>query len=111
MKEEILNGIAASNGRATGKVRVIRPGTNRSEFQDDEVLVTRLTDPSMIMMMSKACAIVCDVGGMVSHPAIVSREMGTPCVVATKKATEVLKDGMMVEVDGSNGKIYLMEDE
>jgi pyruvate,water dikinase len=61
-------------------------------------------------MMAKAAAIVTDIGGLTSHPAIVSREMGTPCVVSTKVATTTLKDGMTVRVDGSSGKVYLIED-
>jgi len=110
MEKLILEGIAASVGQATGKVRIVESRADEPNFQDGEVLVTRLTNPTMIMMMAKASAIITDVGGMISHPAIVSREMGTPCVVATKTATEVLKTGMIVRVDGTNGKVYLIEE-
>jgi pyruvate, water dikinase len=105
----ILEGIAASIGEAIGEVRLVKSRADAPKFQDGEVLVTRLTNPTMIMMMAKACAIVTDIGGLTSHPAIVSREMGTPCVVSTKIATSILKNGMTVRVDGSNGKIYLIE--
>ena len=60
----------------------------------------------MIMIFSKATAIVTDIGGLTSHPAIVSRELDIPCVVGTEKATKVLKDGMKVRVDGEKGIIY-----
>ncbi|MDO8443940.1 MAG: PEP-utilizing enzyme [bacterium] len=111
MEKEILTGIAASIGEATGRVRIVHSSADAPNFQDGEILVTKLTNPTMIMMMAKAAAIVTDVGGLTSHPAIVSREMGTPCVVSTKVATTVLKDGMLVRVDGKNGKIYLIEEE
>ncbi|EKE20286.1 MAG: hypothetical protein ACD_8C00026G0002 [uncultured bacterium] len=111
MKKEtlILSGIAASIGVGTGKVRIVKSSADTSSFLDGDVLVTRLTNPTMIMMMSKASAIVTDVGGLTSHPAIVSREMGTPCVVSTKNATTVLKNGMTVKVDGTHGKVYLID--
>lgn len=109
MEKIILEGIPASTGVAGGKVKIVHSSADSSKFQDGEVLVTRLTNPTMIMMMAKASAIVTDIGGLTSHPAIVSREMGTPCVVSTKNATSILKDGMLVKVDGSKGKIYLIE--
>jgi len=60
----------------------------------------------MTPLMNRAAAIVCDIGGMTSHPSIVSREMGIPCVVATKNATTLLRDGMRVIVDGDKGVVY-----
>jgi len=111
MQKEILKGIAASSGKATGKVKIVHSAADSPRFQEGEVLVTRLTNPTMIMMMAKASAIVTDVGGLTSHPAIVSREMGTPCVVNTKTATSDLKNGMLVKVDGTAGKVYLVGEE
>ncbi len=110
MEKLILKGIAASSGQATGKVRVVQSSADTPNFIDGEILVTHLTNPTMIMMMSKASAIVTDVGGLTSHPAIVSREMGTTCVTATKIATSVLKDGMMIKVDGTKGEVFLIEE-
>lgn len=110
MNHEILKGIAASSGQAAGKVRIIEPGADRTQFQNGEVLVTRLTDPSMIAMMAKASAIITEVGGLTSHPAIVSREMGTPCVTSAKNATTVLQNGMTVLVDGNSGLVHLIEE-
>lgn len=105
-KIKILKGIGASGGSAQGKVRVVRSVKDSNKFKEGDVLVTRITDPSMVVMMGRAAAIVCDIGGLTSHPAIVSREMGIPCVVNTKKATKKLKNGTAVKVDGDKGVIY-----
>lgn len=107
----ILSGVPASPGTAQGEVRVVKGTEDENIFKKGEVLVTRLTDPSMLSMMAKSAAIVTNIGGMTSHPAIVSREFGIPCIVATQKATQVLKDGMLVEVNGSTGEILLIEGE
>lgn len=103
----ILKGIGASAGVVKGTVKVIK-NLNYSfdDFNGGDILVVRITNPSMIMIMTKVAAIVTDIGGITSHPAIVSRELGIPCVVGTEKATKVLKDGMKVMVDGRKGIIY-----
>jgi phosphoenolpyruvate synthase/pyruvate phosphate dikinase len=104
-----LEGQGVSAGKIRGKVKVVTGSEDADKFEDGNVLVTRITDPTMIMMMSQASAIVTDIGGMMSHPAIVSREMGIPCVVATKEATTKLKDGMTVEVDGTAGTVTVIQ--
>lgn len=104
----ILEGIGASPGIASGKVKIISSYGEAIGFRKGDVLVAKITDPSMVMAMSNSAAIICDIGGIGSHPAIVSREMGTPCVVNTKKATKILKNGDEVKVDGKTGKIYLL---
>lgn len=86
-KKLILKGAGASPGRARGRVRVVPPNNLDVEFKEGEILVTTMTNPSMVFLMAKARAIVTDIGGITSHPAIVSRELGIPCVVATSKAT------------------------
>ncbi len=102
----ILKGTAASVGRVQGKVKIVKDIHDSASFEEGSVLVTRITDPSMVMMMAKSIAIVCDIGGITSHPSIVSREMGIPCVVNTKTATTVLKDEQEIIVDGSTGEIF-----
>ena len=103
----ILKGTGASAGEVEGIVKVIKSlDYSSSEFEEGDILVTRITNPSMIMIMTKAVAIVTDIGGLTSHPAIVSRELGIPCVVGTKEATKVLKNGMKIKVDGKKGVIY-----
>lgn len=105
-KKVLLKGTPASQGIASGKIRVVSGVEDAGDFEEGEILVAEITDPSMTIMIGKAAAIVTDIGGVTSHPAIVSRELGIPCVVATQKATSVLKDGMKIEVDGSKGEIY-----
>ncbi|MBI5035750.1 hypothetical protein HZC09_00250 [Candidatus Micrarchaeota archaeon] len=103
-----LRGLGTSPGKAKGKVRIVSGPKDEALFGEGEVLVAKITDPTMVMMMNRACAIVCDIGGMTSHPSILSRELGIPCVVATKDATTKLKDGQEVEVDGSDGTVRLV---
>ena len=104
----ILKGIAASGGTADGIVKVVSGVKDVPNFQEGYILVAEMTEPSMVVMMNKAAAIVTDKGGLTSHPAIVSRELGIPCVVATKEATKILKDGLRVRVDGTKGEVYLL---
>lgn len=106
----ILTGIAASAGVAEGVVKIVHGAKDISSFEEGQILVAEMTEPAMVMMMNKAAAIVTDKGGLTSHPAIVSRELGIPCVVATKTGTQVLKDGMRVRVDGGKGEITLLGD-
>ncbi|MEW6407514.1 MAG: PEP-utilizing enzyme [Patescibacteria group bacterium] len=106
--KKILSGLAASCGRARGKARIIRGIKDLKKFKKGDILVAKITDPTMVQMMAKASAIVCDIGGMTSHPAIVSREMGIPCIVGTKSATKKLKNGVKVLVDGDKGEVYLV---
>lgn len=104
-----LSGIGASRGVVEGKARVIMPSEDMSQFKDGEILVTTLTDPTMVGAMIKAAAIVTDRGGITSHPAILSREMGVPCVVNTKDATVKIKTGMRIRVDGTKGEVYELD--
>lgn len=105
----ILKGLGVSKGRAQGKVRLVSGEQDEERFNEGEVLVTKITDPAMVMMMNKASAIVCDIGGMTSHPSIVSRELGIPCVVNTKNSTSILKEGQEVIVDGTTGEVFSVE--
>ena len=88
MPKLILKGMAASQGQAEGIAKILLPGNPASQFPQGAILVTTLTDPTMINIMIKAAAIVTDMGGITSHPAIISREMGIPCVVGTQIATK-----------------------
>lgn len=102
----LLEGLAASAGVANGVVKVIYELKDLNKIKEGDILVTRMTNPDMVVTMQKAKAIVTDEGGLTAHAAIVSREIGLPCVVGTKNATNILKDGQIVTVDGTNGKIY-----
>ncbi|MEM2873880.1 MAG: phosphoenolpyruvate synthase [Candidatus Nanoarchaeia archaeon] len=104
--EAILRGLGASPGRATGIVKLIKSVKELDKIQKGDILVTTMTNPDLVPAMQRAAAIVCDEGGITSHAAIVSREMGVPAVVGTKSATKILKDGDVVTVDGSTGAVY-----
>lgn len=106
--KKILSGLGTSPGTAKGRVRIVSGAKDEAAFLEGEILVTRITDPTMVLMMNKAAAIVCDIGGQTSHPSILSRELGIPCVVATKTATKTLKNGMDVQVDGEKGIVFLV---
>ncbi len=104
----LVTGLPASPGVATGVARVILDphSPEAEEFREGDVLVTRMTDPDWVPLMKKAAAIVTDEGGMTSHAAIVSRELGIPAVVGTGDATTTIRNGMLVTVDGSRGVVY-----
>lgn len=108
MKEKkiLVRGAGASKGIAAGKVRVVTSADEFDDFKEGEILVTKITDPSYVVIMAKSAAIVTDMGGILSHPAIVSREFGIPCVVGTGNATAVLKNGQEITVDGGEGVVY-----
>lgn len=102
----ILQGQSASPGIGVGTVKIINSMADLPKIRKKDILVTEMTNPDMVVAMQKSSAIVTDEGGMTSHAAIVSREMGIPCIVGTETATKVLKDGMKITVDGSSGKVY-----
>jgi len=102
----LLKGLGASPGIASGKVKVIFSEKEISKVGEGDILVTTMTTPDMVPAMKRAAAIVTDEGGMTCHAAIVSRELGVPAVVGTREATKILKDGMVVTVDGEKGIIY-----
>lgn len=113
-KEDIkeLKGVIASKGNGKlvcGKVKIVIDPHGEVEFTNGEVLVTTMTTPEFIFVMKKAAAIITDTGGLTSHAAIVSRELGVPCLVGTKVATQVLKDGDLVEVDAERGIVKIIK--
>lgn len=104
--EVLVKGIAASIGIASGPVRIIHSPSEIDKVAQGEVLVTEKTNPDFVPAMKKAIGIVTDTGGQTSHAAIVSRELGIPCVVGTGKATAVLKSDQVISVDGAKGLVY-----
>jgi pyruvate,water dikinase len=104
--EIILSGLGASPGVASGAVKIIQDISELSKIKGGDILVTKMTSPDMVVTMQKSAGIVTDEGGITSHAAIVSREMGIPAVVGTGEATGKLKEGEMITVDGNTGKIY-----
>ena len=104
--EKLLEGLGASPGQASGQVRIIRSVDELDRVLDGDILVTAMTSPDMVPAMRRAAAIVTDEGGLTSHAAIVSRELGVPAVVGTKEATKKLTDGTLITVDGEKGLIF-----
>jgi len=102
----ILRGLPASPGFSTNKVRVLLDLDDLSKMQSGEILVTVMTTPDFVPAMRRASAIITDAGGLTSHAAIVSRELGVPAVIGTGDATRKLHDGMIVTVDATKGIVY-----
>lgn len=102
----ILEGQGASPGIAAGKVVIVASTKDLSKVNTGDIMVAKMTNPDMVPAMRKAAAIITDEGGMTCHAAIVSRELGTPAAVGTKKATSTLIDGQLVSVDGEKGLVY-----
>ncbi len=105
-KEDILHGLGASPGVASGKVVKIKSVEELDKIVAGDILVTKMTDPNMVPAMKKAAGIITDEGGMTCHAAIVSRELGTPCIVGTQNATKALNDGDIITMDATNGVVY-----
>ncbi len=105
-KEILIKGLGASPGVGSGKVSMIFNIEELDKVKEGDILVTTMTNPDMVPAMKRASAIVTEEGGMTCHAAIVSRELGIPGIVGTGNATEVLKDGMEITVDGSRGVVY-----
>jgi pyruvate,water dikinase len=102
-----LEGVPASPGQYTGPVRVIRSEGELGKLHQGDVLVCPITSPVWSVVFPKVGALVTDVGGVLSHPAIIAREFGVPAVVATANGTELLQDGQLVTVDGSRGRVLI----
>lgn len=103
-----IPGIVAYPGKISGVARIIM---NRDEFDKmhpGDILVSTMTTPDFVILMQQASAIVTDIGGLLCHAAIVSREIHKPCIIGTKNATQILKDGDMVEVNADKGIVKIL---
>ncbi|UCC90436.1 MAG: phosphoenolpyruvate synthase [Dehalococcoidia bacterium] len=101
-----LSGAPASPGIASGPVKIVPEASQIDKVNEGDILIAEMTTPDFVPAMKRAAAIVTDRGGRTAHAAIVSRELGVPCVVGTEQATSTLKDGQIITVDGSTGKVY-----
>jgi pyruvate,water dikinase len=104
-----LLGIGGSAGVAEGRARVVVGPDDPNGLEDGEVLVAETTNPSYASFFLVASAVVVDIGGLLSHAAIVAREMGIPCVINTRDARHVIRTGDLVRVDGDRGIVELLE--
>ncbi len=102
----LVQGLAASAGRASGAVRILESADQGDQLIAGEILVAKMTSPDWVPTMRRASALITDGGGITCHAAIVSRELGVPCVVGARNATRVLRTGEIVTVDGAEGTVY-----
>ncbi len=98
-----VKGHCANKGFVKGPAKVIKNPKEINKIQKDDILVVNMTNPCYVIAMEKAAAFVTDEGGILCHAAVISREMQKPCIISTKIATKVFKDGDMIEVDAENG--------
>jgi nucleoside-diphosphate-sugar epimerase/phosphohistidine swiveling domain-containing protein len=105
---QTLKGVGVCGGRVRGRVRIVRPETI-DELESGEILVAEVTDVGYTAAFSYAGAVVTELGGPMSHAAVVAREFGIPCVVDVHDATRRLPPGALVEVDGGSGEIQVLE--
>ena len=101
----LLHGLGGAPGSGSGAVRILTTLSDSGRLASGDVLVTHMTSPDWVPLMRRAAAIVTDSGGMTCHAAIVSRELGIPCVVGTGEATRKLRDGELVTVDATHGVV------
>jgi rifampicin phosphotransferase len=105
--ENVLTGVTGSPGTATGRARVVTTLAQATELEEGEILVCPMTLPPWVPLFSIASAVVADTGGVLSHCAIVAREMGIPAVVGTQMATSMITTGQMITVNGDDGTVLL----
>ncbi len=104
-----LQGQCGCRGQARGVVRIVNIVSDMPKVKQGDILVSISTQPDLLSAMKRASAFITDQGGVTSHAAIVAREMGTPCIIGTKNATKVLKDGDEVEVDADRGIVKIIK--
>ena len=105
---DVLTGVGGSPGRARGAVRIVRDPFDPGDFEPGDILVAPQTDPAWTPLFVVAGAVVVDVGAVITHTVIVSRELGIPCVVSVTDAASRLADGVDVEVDGEAGTVTVL---
>ena len=104
---DVITGIGASPGTVQGRAKVVHNLSDGSKVRPGDIMVCEMTMPAWTPLFSTVSAVVADTGGMLSHCAIVSREYRMPCVVSTILGTSVIKDGMLLTVDGSKGIVRI----
>lgn len=108
-ESDIIKGQTAYPGKVKGTVRVVLDPSKSKHFNNEDILVTGMTRPEYLSLMKKSSAFITDAGGILSHAAIVARELKKPCIIGTQIATKVLKDGDIVEVDADKGIVKIIK--
>ncbi len=106
-----IRGTSACGGKAKGRVKIVLSLKDFGKFQEGNVLVTSMTRPEFVPLMKKASAVITDEGGVTCHAAIVSRELGLPCIIGTKNATRKLKDNDFIDIDADKGVARLIRND
>jgi pyruvate,water dikinase len=107
MSDAVLHGIGASPGVVEGRARVVEDPA-AAEVADGDILIARHTDPAWASLMFLSAGLVSDIGGLMSHTAVVARELGIPCVVNTRAAVRTLRTGDRIRIDGNAGTVELL---
>jgi pyruvate,water dikinase len=105
----VLHGLSGSSGKVRGIARVVRSLSEAGKLQKGDILVAETTVPPWTPLFATAAGIATDTGGILSHCAIVAREYRIPAVVGVRNATRRLEDGMLIEVDGDTGTVWIVE--
>jgi phosphoenolpyruvate synthase/pyruvate phosphate dikinase len=108
-KTKLIKGISANPGNITGKCVIINSPKDFKKVEKGSIIVTKMTTTEFVPVLKKSKGLITDIGGLTSHAAIVSRELNIPCIIGTKIATKVLKDGNLVEVDAEKGVVKILE--
>jgi pyruvate,water dikinase len=108
--KQILKGIIASKGKVEGEVFVVSSNDDLKLFKPGSILVTKITTPLFVPAMARSIGVITDIGGLTSHPAIISRELGIPCLVGAVNATQILKTGQKIILDALTGEVYADKD-
>ncbi|MBR9692756.1 hypothetical protein GOV07_02370 [Candidatus Woesearchaeota archaeon] len=104
----VLEGLCAYKGVVRGKVRIVNVKEEIGKVEEGDILVSRSTNPDLLVAMERAAGIVTDRGGLTCHAAIVARELRKPCIIGTKHATKMLQDGYLIEIDASKGEVRIL---
>ncbi len=104
-----ITGLGVSPGRARGRARVVTDPTAVAALGAEDILVARTTDPSWVVRFMTASGMAIDVGGTLSHAAIIARELGIPCVIGTGDGTQAIPDGALIELDGTKGTVRILD--
>ena len=105
MNKVLLKGTPASLGTVKGKVKILHDSSESYKIKRGNILVVEMTDPLYMYAIMKSGGLITNIGGLLSHAAIVARELNIPCIVGAENATEVLKDGQLIILDATKGEV------
>lgn len=106
---DIIEGQCAFPGKVTGHVKIIIDPEEDNKIEKGDILVSNMTRPEFLLLIKKAAGFITNAGGILSHAAITARELKKPCIIGTKIATQILKDGDLIEVDANKGIVKIIK--